>query len=110
MRLVWLVVAVLAIASCGKGDRKTCEAACRNFATLQFWSEWNPKIEAEPEAERAKLRREKIVELEHKLAQGIDQCVASCQNANNEDQYNCMAEAKTWAEANACAETEEQAK
>ena len=106
MRLVWLVVAVLAVASCGKGDRKTCEAGCRNYFTLAFWAEWEPKINAEPEAERAKLRREKIVELENKLAAGIDQCIGNCQAANNSDQYECMAKAKTFAEAKGCADTE----
>lgn len=96
----------LALAGCGTGDRKVCEQACRNYATLAFWAKWDPQINAQPAAERDKLRRDKLAELEIILARGVDMCVTSCQTANNETQYSCMAAAKTWPEANACAPTE----
>src|SRR6185503_1032978 len=105
--LLALLLAVTA-AGCGRGDRKVCEQACRNYYTLAFWNKWDPQINAEPEAERAKLRQYKLSELEAGLAQGVDQCVESCTRANNDDQYKCMAEAKDWAKAHACAETEEE--
>jgi hypothetical protein len=55
-----------------------------------------------------KLRRQKLAELEAGIARGVDQCVESCQRANDEEQYTCLAKAKTWDEAHACAETEEE--
>jgi hypothetical protein len=110
MRRHWSAAAAvavsLALAACGKGDRKVCEQACRNYTTLAFWDKWDAQIDAQPAAERDKLRRDKLGELEVILARGIDMCVTSCQTANNETQYACMATAKTWAEANACAPTE----
>jgi hypothetical protein len=104
-----LAFLVALLAGCGRGDRKICEQACRNYYTLAFWNKWDPVINAEPEAERAKLREYKLTELEAGLAQGVDQCVESCTRADNEDQYKCMAAAKTWKEAHACAETEAEA-
>jgi len=108
MRLVWFVTAVLAASSCGKGDHKLCEQACRNYATLAFWSKWGPAIEAEPEDQRARLRRTKLGELEIILERGIDQCVTNCQTANNTGQYTCMAKAKTFPEVHACGASEDE--
>ena len=113
MRHVWFVAALtaaLAASGCGKGDRKVCETACRNFATLSFWAKWDPKINLEPENQRDKLRRDKEIELEAILANGVDQCVESCVQSNNETQYKCMAKAKDYKEVHACAESEEEAK
>jgi|SRR5688500_10848938 hypothetical protein len=105
-----VLAALLAItAACGQGDRKTCESACRNYVTLSFWNKWDPLINAEPEAQRPKLRRDKLAELEAIIASGVDQCVESCVRADNEDQYKCMVKAKTYKEVHACAETEAEA-
>ena len=101
---------VTALASCGQGDRKVCEQACRNYVKLNFWNKWDPIIDKEPVAAREGLRRQKLGELEDILARGVDKCTNDCATSNNEDQYKCMAKAKTWKEANACAETQEQAK
>ena len=106
MRHVWLVALAVAALSCGKADKKQCETACRNYVTLAFWAKWDPKINAEPEAERDKLRKAKLPELEYIIERGIDQCVQNCQYSNNSGQYPCMAKAKTWPEAQACAATE----
>jgi hypothetical protein len=101
------VLAVLLLAAaCGKAEYQQCETACRNYGSLQYWSEWEPKIAAEPAAERAQLRTRKAVELNDKLERGLPQCIQSCQIANNEDMNKCMIAAKTWAEASECAETE----
>jgi hypothetical protein len=106
MRHVWLVAVAVVALSCGKADRKQCETACRNYATLAFWAKWDPKINAEPADQRDRLRRNKLAELDYMLAQGVLQCVESCQIANNKSQYPCMIKAKTWPEAQACAPTE----
>lgn len=105
-----LLSAVLALSACGTGDRKTCERACRNYFTLSFWHKWDPQIEAAPEAERANMRAQKLGELEYKIEQGVDQCATSCQGANNKEQCNCMAAAKTYEEVRACGQSEEEAK
>lgn len=104
-----LVAAVLTLAACGKGDRKVCESACRNFATLSFWNKWDPKINAEPIEKREELRRQKLVDLDALLASGVDQCVESCVTSNNDTQYTCMAKAKDYKAVHACAETEQEA-
>lgn len=98
------VVLALGAASCGKADYGKCQVAVRNFATLQFWSEAEPIIAATPEAERAALRAKKVIELEQKLAAGIDMGISQCQAANNDDQIACMTKATTWADAKKCAE------
>src|SRR5512134_1099506 len=108
MRLAWLFVVVVTAGSCGKAPKAICETACRSYATLAFWDKWDPLINAEPEAQRDKLRRDKLGDLEAILARGIDQCVQSCQYSNNKEQYPCMAKAKTFKEARSCAETEEE--
>jgi len=77
---------------------------------LAFWDKWDAKIRAEPENQRDQLRRQKLSELDVILARGIDQCVQSCQYSNNEEQYDCMAKAKTFSEARQCAPPESEAK
>lgn len=98
------VVALLAVTGCRKGDYSQCQVAVRNFATLQFWSEAEPIIAATPEPERPAMRAKKVIELEQKLAAGIDMGISQCQAANNDGQISCMTKATTWADARKCAE------
>jgi hypothetical protein len=101
-----IVVAFLFAAGCGQAEYQQCDQACRNYTTLNYWAQWDPKINAEPEAERAQLRHKKLAELNDLLERGMYQCVQGCQIANNPDMNKCMIAAKTWPEANACAPTE----
>jgi hypothetical protein len=89
----WAALALcLALAACGKGDRNKCEQMCRNYATITF-----------REVEAAKVRpdlREKA--LADKLTQGTEFCTNKCQAANNEEQMDCMIEAKNMRDLKAC--------
>ena len=104
-----LLIVVAGLAGCGKGDRKTCDQACRNYVTLNFWNKWDPEIEKEPPEARPALRRQKLGELDDILMRGMHKCVQDCVAANNDSQYKCMAKATTWKAANSCADTQEQA-
>ena len=101
-----LLAAVLAVtaAGCGKGDHAVCEKACRNYATLSFWAKWDPKIKAEPANQQAKLRRDKLEELDTVIQNGVDMCITQCVEANNTEQYECMANAHEATELKACSE------
>lgn len=94
----------LILSACGKADYTACQRASKNFATLHFWSVAEPEIAAAPVAEREALRRTKVVELEAKLAAGIDMSISQCQAANNDEQIACMTKATTWDAAKKCAE------
>jgi len=96
-----LLFAVLLVAGC-KADRGKCETACRNFATLNYWQQADAEIAKAPEAQRKTLREKKLVEFDNKLEQGVDMCVNQCSSANNDDQIDCMIEAKTAQAAKQC--------
>ena len=99
-----MLAAVTLAAGCRKAEYGKCQAATKNFATLQYWSEAEPVIAAAPVAERNALRKLKIAELEQKLADGIDMAISQCQSANNDGQIECMTSALTWADAKQCSE------
>ena len=47
-------------------------------------------------------RREKLAQFENVVEREIDSVVAQCVSANNDDQIDCMINAKTFAEARLC--------
>jgi hypothetical protein len=106
MRSVIVVAFLFAAAACGQAEYQQCDQACRNYVVLNYWNEWDPKIDAQPEAERAQLRHKKLAELNDILERGMYQCVQNCQIANNPDMNKCMIAAKTFAEARVCTGTE----
>jgi hypothetical protein len=97
-----LVVAIVSLVWACKGDPQQCDQACRNYATLTHWKKADAEIAAAPPEQRDALKRRRISEFENKLENGIDQCIAQCVSAHNEDQTNCMIEAKTAETVNDC--------
>ena len=85
-----------------KGDRNKCEAACRNYATLVYWEKTDAEIAAAPEAERENLKKKKLSEFTNYLEQGVDLCVNQCSSANNDEQIECMTNAKSGPEVAKC--------
>ena len=98
-----LVSAGLLLAAC-KGDKQQCEKACRNYGTLMYWEVVDKEIAAAPEDKREALRKKKLAEFSSQLENGVDMCVSQCSSANNEEQMDCMIEAKTAADAKKCVE------
>jgi hypothetical protein len=97
-----LLVAV-AMLGC-KGDRVQCEKAVRNYYSLVYWEQAEKDIAAAPAADRDKLRKDKLGKFEADMARGVDTVVSQCVSANNDDQVDCLLEAKTAPEAKACME------
>jgi hypothetical protein len=60
------------------------------------------EIAKAPAAERDKLRRQKLATFEDGVERGIDAVVAQCVSANNDEQVDCMINAKTFPEARLC--------
>lgn len=92
-----------AVGAC-KGDRKQCEAACRNYATLVYPKVTEAEIAKLPEAEREAARRKKAAAFSSQLENGVETCINQCASANNDEQIDCMIQAKTADQATACAE------
>lgn len=102
-RLLGFVIVVAVGAGC-KGDPETCEKAVRNYATLVYWEEADAQIAAAPADQREMLKKAKLGLFERKMSEGINLLVSQCVSANNDDQVDCMINAKTAAEAKACAD------
>ena len=98
-----LFVLALASAALGcKGDRNKCEEACRNYATLVYWETTDAEIAAAPAAERETLKKKKLSEFTNYLEQGVEMCTNQCSSANNDEQIDCMRNAKTGPDARKC--------
>lgn len=98
-----LLSIVLALTSCGKGDPVKCDTGCRNFATLMFWDKADKEIAALPTDKQEAARKQKLAELAKNLEGGMNFCISKCQAANNDDQIDCLVNAKTAPEVKACA-------
>ncbi len=104
MRFVGLVLC-LALGTVGcRADAQRCEKAARNFATLTFWKKTDAEIAAAPANQRKELRKKKLAEFTAELEHNIQFWVGQCQSANNDDQIDCMIDAKTAEEALDCAD------
>lgn len=101
MKAAVVVCAMLLLPAC-KGDPVRCEKAIRNYTALVYWDEADKEIAAKPEAERAALRKEKLAKFDHDLSGGIDTMTSQCVSAGNDDQIECMIDAKTAEDAKAC--------
>jgi hypothetical protein len=96
---------VLAVASAAlgcKGDRNKCETACRNFYTLTYWEKADALIAAAPEGARENMKKTKLAQFTSALEDGVDLCVNQCSSANNDEQVDCMTNAKTSVDAKKC--------
>jgi hypothetical protein len=85
-----------------KGDRKQCEDACRNSATLLYWRDADAEIAKAPADKREALRKTKLGMFDSKLENGVELCISQCTSANNETQTKCMIEAKTAEQIDGC--------
>jgi hypothetical protein len=94
---------MLPLGAC-KGDRKKCEDACRNYASLVYWKKVDAEIAALPAAEREPHRRKRLAAFASQLENGVDMCVNQCSSANNDEQMDCMIKAKTATDAEKCVE------
>ncbi|MCX5748420.1 MAG: hypothetical protein NT062_38695 [Proteobacteria bacterium] len=92
----------LVLAACGKGDPQKCDAACRNYATLQYWELADAEIARTAPDKREAVKRQKVIDLAAKLEVGLDFCVSKCEAANNDDQTKCLIDAKTAGQVKAC--------
>ena len=83
-------------------DRAACDRACRNYASLKYWSVADGEIASLPPAARDDARKQKSAELATKLEAGMATCVTQCLSADNAAQTACMGEAKSLENLAAC--------
>jgi len=83
-------------------DRTACDRACRNFASLKYWSVADDQIASLPPAARDDARKQKSAELATKLEAGMATCVTQCLSADNAAQTACMGDAKSLEQLAAC--------
>jgi hypothetical protein len=95
-----LLLTIFAVAC--KGDPQRCDQAARNYATLKYWDRANAEIAKAPAEQREKLTRQRLAKFEDDLERGIDLVIAQCVSANNDEQVDCMINAKTYAEVRLC--------
>ena len=62
------------------------------------------EIAAAPADQRDALRKKKVAMFSNDLENGVDTCINQCTSANNDEQVDCMINAKTAAEASKCIE------
>jgi hypothetical protein len=79
-----------------------CDRACRNYASLKYWSAADREIEGLPPAARDDARKQKSAELAAKLDTGTAACVTQCLSADNAAQTACMGDAKSVEQLAAC--------
>jgi hypothetical protein len=98
-----VVVAVILATVLGcKGDPVKCEQACRNYAQLVFWKKADAEIAAAPPAERDELRKQKMAKFTADLEAGVNMCTSRCVSARNDEQNDCLINAKTAEQATDC--------
>lgn len=83
-------------------DRAACDRACRNYASLKYWSVADGEIASLPPAARDDARKQKSAELATKLEAGMATCVTQCLSADNAAQTACMGDAKSLEQLAAC--------
>lgn len=104
MRSVVLFLALAFPVLACKANAQECEQAARNFATLLYWKGAEVEIAKEPPDKRQAMRRKLLAKFTVELEGKIDMVVRQCQSANNQDQIDCMIDAKTAEQALECAD------
>ncbi|HEY4175930.1 MAG TPA: hypothetical protein VGM90_03830 [Kofleriaceae bacterium] len=104
MRTVTLLVAILGVSVVGacKGDPVKCEAACRNYAKLNYWDVANKDIAAAPADKREALNKKYLAKFGGEVDEGVDVCVSQCSSANNEKTIDCMIAAQNVTDVRKC--------
>lgn len=105
MRRLVILLAVVAVGlgAC-KADRKQCEIACRNYATLVYPKMVEIKVAKLPVEKQDAERRKLLALFDSELENGVDLCINKCASARNDDMINCMKAAKTADAAMKCTE------
>ena len=103
MRILLAAALTLALASCSKASVEECDKGCRNYFSLHYWESAEQEIAAAPEGERAALRAKKESEMESRMMQNLDLCVQKCRSGSDKHRAKCWINAKTSAQARACA-------
>jgi hypothetical protein len=83
-------------------DRAACDRACRNYASLKYWSVADREIASLPPAARDDARRQKSAELAARLEAGAAGCITRCLSADNAAQTACMGDATSLDQLAAC--------
>jgi len=107
MRVPAFVASLLLLSALGsgcKGDREKCTKAAHHFAELVYWDRENANIARLPPEQRDAERKRKLVEFNQELEAQLDFRISQCVAANNDDQADCINDAKTAAEALKCAD------
>ena len=102
MRWALAVVIVLTVTACKKGDPVKCEAACRNYAQLDFWHGADAEINKLPADQRDAARQKKLAEFTRGLERGLDLCTTKCVDANYNKDVSCWTNAKTYEQLQKC--------
>jgi hypothetical protein len=83
-------------------DKASCDRACRNFATLRYWSRADPEIAALPAADQEAARARKTATFKPMLEAGLPSCVDNCVTSNNGPQTACISKAASAGDLAAC--------
>ena len=98
----WALVLLVAVTACKKGDPKKCDAACRNYAELDFWHGADAQINALPVEQREAARKQKLAEFTRGMERGLDLCTTKCVDANYEADVTCWTNARTYEQLQKC--------
>ena len=93
-----------ALGSGCKGDRDKCAKAAQHFAELVYWEREGAAIAKLPPEQQDAERKRKLVDFNRELDAQLDFRISQCVSANNDDQADCIIEAKTAAQALECAD------
>ena len=96
-----LAVALVTSAAC-RPDAQQCDQACRNAMSLAYWKAADQEIAAAAADQRDALRKQKLSEFTKKVEAGIDGCVLRCQSARDQATVDCLIDARTAEQAQAC--------
>ena len=100
----WALVVLVALAACKKGNPEKCDAACRNYAQLDFWHGADARINALPPEQRDEARKKELAEFTRGMERGLDLCVSKCVDAAYTKDVSCWTNAKTYDELQKCME------
>ena len=99
--LLFALAAALAGGACGASGTD-CDRACRNYFTLHYWEAADKEIEQAPPDQRDALRKKKVEELDPRMREELGMCVSQCREAADDKQANCMIQAKSVKDVEAC--------
>jgi hypothetical protein len=83
-------------------DQALCDHACRNYATVMYWSTADAELAGLAPEARDEARRQKAAALGPKLEAGLPACVTQCLESHNLAQVACMDRATSAPALRAC--------